>query len=221
MRGPSLCFCCCCAVLSLCVCVPVLPRRFSTQKKQAKKHQYHSSILQWESPNAKYSSVGKITAKLWQSQWFIYSRVQAVREMKGACVCAWACVDALFHLRCGAWKQTTWKYKHLRSKICTDLFSSRGFKGIFLGALMCMWEKVGTAVMRGGKVREIKRVPFKKKSPAPSYKLNDLQALAFSLSSEYWYTQTYDAGPFLSRNQRSVKWDLAILWKCLQFLLNV
>lgn len=50
---------------------------------------------------------------------------------------------------------------------------------------MCMWEMVGTAVMGGGKVRGIKRVPFKKKSPASSYRLNDLQALAFSLSFEY------------------------------------
>lgn len=28
-----------------------------------------------------------------------------------------------------------------------------------------MWEMVGTVVMRGGKVREIKRVTFMKKSP--------------------------------------------------------
>lgn len=50
---------------------------------------------------------------------------------------------------------------------------------------MCMWEILGTAVMRAGNVREIKIVPFKKKSPVLSYEVNDLQALAFSLSSEY------------------------------------
>lgn len=100
-------------------------------------------------------------------------------------VCAWVCVWMHFSI-CGAGHESKLheNINTVDQKICTELFSSRGFKGVF-GALLCMWEMVGTAVMRRGKVREIKRVPFKKKSPVQSYKLNDLQALAFSLSSEY------------------------------------
>lgn len=47
-------------------------------------------------------------------------------------------------------------------KSIIDLSSSCGFEGIFK-ALMHMWEMPRTAVMRRGKVGEIKRVPFKKK----------------------------------------------------------
>lgn len=139
MRGPSLCCCCCCAVLTLwgvCVCVCVWRGGFDSER-QAKEHQYHSGILQWESPHSKYSSVGEITAKLWQFQWFIYSRVQPVRELKGCmCVLECVCVDALSYF-CGAGHESK-LHENINTfdqKICSDLFSLRGFKGIFMGPL--------------------------------------------------------------------------------------
>lgn len=52
---------------------------------------------------------------------------------------------------------------------------------------MHLWEMPGMAVMKRGKVEEIKRVPFKKKLPVPRNILNDSQTLAFSPSIDILY----------------------------------
>lgn len=230
MRGPSLCCCCCCAVLSswgvrLCasagVRAPVCLAEFLT-----KKHQYLGSIQQWESPNAKYSSVAKITAKLWQFQWFIYSRVQAVREMKEVCACGNVC---WMHFSiCGAGLESklheninTFDKKKRKAEASIP-FSSRRFKGIFLsGPPLCVW---GDARRRCDERRQSQRKsrnsPFQEKVTCA--KLHTKWFTGFGISSLLGvliYTGVWCRPP--SRAGAKEAWDLAIQWKCRLFLWNV
>ncbi len=161
MRGPSLCCCCCCAALSLwgvcaCVCMCFCPSGFNSER-QAEKHQYHSSILQWESPNTKYSSVPKITAKLWQFQWFIYSRVEAVKEMKG-CMCVGVCVD-------GSVGHESKLHENINTfdpKSASISFLRAGFKGIFGGLCVHVGDGGYCCDERKQSQRKSNESPFKK-----------------------------------------------------------
>ena len=75
-------------------------------------------------------------------------------------VCVRECVWLYFSIRNTGHESLHENTNTFDQKVCTDIFSQ--YKGIF-DALVCMWEKVGTAVMRGGKVRQIKILPFKEK----------------------------------------------------------
>lgn len=107
MRGPSLCCrcCCCCAALTLCVYGRAHVWAFDSETSILR------GIQQWESPNAKYSSVAEINCKaLTMPMIYLFKGWASEGDEEEVCVsvCVHALervdVDPLFYLQRGAWK---------------------------------------------------------------------------------------------------------------------
>lgn len=197
MRVPPLCCCCCCccAVLSLwgaCECACLFGGIDS--ERQAKKHQYRSSILQWESPPAKYSSAAKITAKLRQFQWFFLFKGSGCNGDE-----AGRCVWLLFTVR-----GMKVSYMKIQTPSIKTMHRSLFFVRVW-GNFQSPYAHVGNATYRCDESRQSRR---NQKSPLQEKvtcaKLHTKWFTDFGIFSEYWYTQTYDVGPF-SRFRNYVK----------------